>query len=145
MPFKEQTGVKKIRYFSVSDFSISISTTSVSHLQHLPVPKSIAQANKLVRFMIDTGLSVASSVTGVFLYPSFLAIKVLSESFFLTLIVVVPPYAISPSFLPLSYIRVSGIPINVMGCLLGVNNVPQEDKHDTQININRTFFIIKQI
>ena len=29
-----------------------------------------------------------------------------------------------------------------MGCLLCVNNVPQEDKHNTQVNASRAFFIM---
>ena len=63
-------------------------------------------------------LNADSITNGVFLYPSFLAITVLSESFFFSLKVVDPPSLISANFtlFVASYSLIPFSPVMVMGC-----------------------------
>lgn len=56
-----------------------------SYLFILPVPRSIKKPDQNNMFHNDFGLNCDSMTNGVFLYPSFLAMIILSESFFLLL------------------------------------------------------------
>ena len=61
-----------------------------SYLFILPVPRSIKKPDQNNMFHNDFGLNCDSMTNGVFLYPSFLAMIILSESFFFNFTVAVP-------------------------------------------------------
>ena len=117
-----------------------------SYLFILPVPRSIKKPDQNNMFHNDFGLNCDSMTNGVFLYPSFLAMIILSEGFFFNFTVAVPSSGISVSLTLLvpSYNFVPSSLVNVIVCM-ALETKLMQDVHSNSgmanANMRDAFFI----